>query len=509
MFCYIYGNYTSNTSLNQIYFIDTMAILLKKIPKSSNMKGNICFGGMNVNLEQRIDEMRDEIIRSTQEIISKKSVKSSPDGDMPFGKDIHECFTYAMDLCEGFGFKTKNVDNYAGHAEFGDGEETVGVLVHLDVVPEGDNWTYPPYGGEIHDDKIYGRGTIDDKGPAIAVLYAMKAVKDSGVKLSKKIRIIFGLDEESEWESLKYYLDREKAPNVAFTPDADFPAIHGEKGLLIFDLAKTFTSKASDGGVKILSIKGGNRPNMVPDYCEASLISSNSLKSKLEAYVKENDVRLEILEEDAKTTIKSYGVSAHGSLPEHGQNAVSQLILFLNTLDLAAGEVSEFIGLYGKKIGMEYYGESIGCGFKDEPSGNLVFNVGVIDLTEDKVNVTINIRYPVTFTEKTVYNGMEKELADTGINIVPDVHIAPIYLPKDHELIQKLMKVYREFTGDNRDPIVIGGGTYARSMENAVAFGPLFPGQPELAHQKDEYIAIEDLINITKIYANALYELAK
>jgi len=462
-----------------------------------------------VNLEQRIDEMQDEIIKSTREIISKKSVKSSPEPDMPFGKDIHECFTYTMDLCEGFGFKTKNVDNYAGHAEFGDGEEVVGVLVHLDVVPEGDNWTYPPYGGEVHDGKIYGRGTIDDKGPAIAALYAMKAIKESGVKVNKKIRIIFGLDEESGWESLEYYLKQEKAPSVAFTPDADFPAIHGEKGILIFDLAKTFTNKASDEGVRVSSIKGGNRPNMVPDYCEAKLISTSSLKSKLEAYVKANDVKLEILEEENKITIKSYGISAHGSLPEHGQNAVSQLILFLNTLDLAAGDISDFIKLYSEKIGMEYYGESIGCGFKDEPSGNLIFNVGVIDLTEDRVTVTVNIRYPVTFTDKAIYEGMEKGLTDTGVNIVPIEHVAPIYLPKDHELIQKLMKVYREFTGDNSEPVVIGGGTYARSMENAVAFGPLFPGQPELAHQKDEYIATDDLIKITKIYANALYELAK
>ncbi|WP_432661814.1 dipeptidase PepV [Wukongibacter baidiensis] len=462
-----------------------------------------------MNLEQRIDAMQDEIIKSTQEIISKKSVKGSPESDMPFGRDIHECFTYTLGLCEEFGFKTKNVDNYAGHAEFGDGEEVVGVLVHLDVVPEGDNWTYPPYGGEIHDGKVYGRGTIDDKGPAVAALYAMKAIKDSGVKLNKKIRIIFGLDEESGWESLAYYLDREESPGVAFTPDADFPAIHGEKGILIFDLTKPFTNKASGEGIKILNIKGGNRPNMVPDYCEAHLVSDDSLGSKLEAYVKENDVKLEILEEDEKITIKSYGVSAHGSLPKHGHNAVSQLILFLSTLDLAAGDVSDFVKLYSEKIGMEYYGESIGCGFKDEPSGNLIFNVGVIDLTENQVKVTVNVRYPVTFNDKAVYEGMEKELTDTGVNIVPIEHVAPIYLPKDHELIKKLMKVYSEFTGDNSEPIVIGGGTYARSMENAVAFGPLFPGQPELAHQKDEYISIEDLIKITKIYANALYELAK
>lgn len=464
---------------------------------------------MNMKLDQRIEDMRDGIIKSTQEIIRKKSVKDSPQDGMPFGREIHECFTHTLNLCEDFGFATKNIDNYGGHAEFGDGEEVVGVLVHLDVVPEGDNWTYPPYGAEIHDDKIYGRGTIDDKGPAIATLYAMKAIKESGVKLSKKIRIIFGLDEESGWEGLNYYLKHEKAPGVAFTPDADFPAINGEKGLLIFDLVKDFTNKPSSKGVRILSIKGGNRPNMVPDYCEALLASDISLMEKLKDYVKENNVKLDICERDGNTIVKSYGVSAHGSLPKNGQNAVSQLILFLNTLDLSAGDASDFIKLYSDKIGMEYYGESIGCGFKDDPSGNLIFNVGVLDLTEDKVTLSINIRYPVTFTDKAVFDGIEEELVNTCISIVPREHKKPIYLPKDHELIQKLMKVYRKFTGDNSEPITIGGGTYARSMDNAVAFGPLFPGQPDLAHQKDEYIGIDDLIKITKIYADALYELAK
>ncbi|SKC85512.1 dipeptidase PepV [Maledivibacter halophilus] len=462
-----------------------------------------------MNLEQKVEEMRDEIIGSTQEIIRLKSVKDSPKDEMPFGQDIHECFMHALNLSEKVGFKTKNIDNYGGHAEFGDGEEVVGVLVHLDVVPEGDNWTYPPYGGEIHDGKIYGRGTIDDKGPAVSALYAMKAIKESGLKLNKKIRIIFGLDEESGWDSLKYYLTKENAPDVAFTPDADFPAIHGEKGILIFDITKRFKKNYKDNGIKVLKIKGGNRPNMVPDYCEAHLISDSSIKEKLEAYKENNKIKLEIEEKEDTIIIKSYGVSAHGSLPEKGENAVSQLILFLNSLNLAEGDASDFIKLYSEKIGMEYYGESIGCGFKDDPSGNLIFNAGVIDLDEKGVKLTVNIRYPVTYTHTEVIEGMEKELKDTGFDIVVLENMDPIYLPKEHEVIQKLMKVYREFTGDDSEPITIGGGTYARSMENAVAFGPLFPGQPELAHQKDEYIEIEDLIKITKIYANALYELAK
>lgn len=462
-----------------------------------------------MDFSKMVDALQDDIIKSTQEIIRIKSVKDSPKENMPFGEGIDDCLKYALELSKDLGFDTKNIDNYAGHADLGSGDEVVGILVHLDVVPEGDNWSYPPYGGEIHDGKIYGRGTIDDKGPAIATLYAMKAIKDTNIKLSKKIRIIFGTDEESGWQGIDYYLKHEKVPDMAFTPDADFPAIHGEKGIQIFDLKKSFKGNLKDNGVQVTKIKGGNRPNMVPDYCEAHIISDRSIKELVNTYSKENDLKIEIIENEGKSIIKSYGISAHGSLPESGQNAISQLIVFLNTLELADGDIKDFIRFYKDKIGMEYYGESIGCGFKDEESGNLIFNVGMIDLDEDNVALSINVRYPITNTSEDVLSGIEKALINTGITIDLHEHKAPIYLPKDHELIQKLMKVYRNFTGDNRDPITIGGGTYARAIDNAVAFGPLFPGQPELAHQKDEFISIDDLMNITKIYANALYELAK
>ncbi|RKD22140.1 succinyl-diaminopimelate desuccinylase [Caminicella sporogenes DSM 14501] len=462
-----------------------------------------------MNLNERIEKMKDEIIKSTQEIIRIKSVKDEPKENMPFGEGIYKCLQYALNLSKSFGFKTKNIDNYAGHAEFGNGDEVVGILVHLDVVPEGDNWTYPPYGSEIHDGKIYGRGAIDDKGPAIAALYAMKALKDSGIKLNKKIRIIFGTDEESGWKGIEYYLKHEKAPDLAFTPDADFPAINGEKGILIFDLNKNFQKNSDNNGVKIIKIKGGNRPNMVPDYCEAHLIYNESLKEKIDKYTKENNVKLELIENNNKKIIKSFGISAHGSLPESGQNAISQLIVFLGTLNLSKGEIADFIKFYNDKIGMEYYGQSIGCGFEDEESGKLIFNVGIIDLNENRVKLSVNVRYPITNTQDDVLTGIEKELIDTGIVLNLHEHMAPIYIPKDHDLIKKLMNVYKDFTGDEREPITIGGGTYARAIKNAVAFGPLFPGEPELAHQRDEYISIENLIKITKIYAHALYELAK
>lgn len=180
-----------------------------------------------------IDAMKADLIKTTQDLIRFKSVKTPAEPGKPFGTGIDDCLTFALKTAEDFGFATRNVDHYAGYAEMGQGSEMVGVLVHLDVVPEGDGWTHDPYGGELADGRIYGRGVNDNKGPAAAVLIAMKAIQDSGVSLSKRVRLIFGTDEESGWACMDYYKQHEEIPAVAFSPDADFPAIHGEMGILV------------------------------------------------------------------------------------------------------------------------------------------------------------------------------------------------------------------------------------------------------------------------------------
>lgn len=459
-------------------------------------------------LNSIVDSMREDIIRTTQEMIRIRSVKEAPMGDMPFGEGIQKCLDYTVNLCETMGFKTENIDNYALHADLGQGTETLGILAHIDVVPEGDNWDYDPYGAVIADGRIYGRGAIDDKGPAVAALYAMKALKETGAPMKKKVRIIFGTDEESGWECMDHYFAKMPAPDFGFTPDADFPAIHGEKGILIFDLVKPLPKPYTGEGIRLVSINGGNRPNMVPDSCEAFLADTVDLSDAAEAYALEADVKVETFTEANGARIKVHGVSAHGSLPEKGVNAISHMMLFLGRLPLASGDMRDLVSTYCHRIGLEYYGEHIGCGFEDADSGKLIFNVGMIKGTETEVNVTVNIRYPITNSDETVYTGIRDALAGTGIDIEHHEHKKPIYFPKDHPLIETLMGVYREQTGDmESQPITIGGGTYARAMDNCVAFGPLMPGMPELAHQKNEFIGVEHLIQMTKIYAHALYKL--
>lgn len=459
-----------------------------------------------------IDSYEKDIIKSTQDIVAIRSVEEEAKPNMPFGEGPYKALQFALDLAKEMGFETKNLDNYAAHADLGEGDEVVGVLVHLDVVPEGDGWTYPPYGGEIHDGKIYGRGTTDDKGPAIACMYAMKALKESKVSLSRKIRIIFGTNEETGWGCMKHYFAHEKAPDMAFTPDADFPVIHGEKGIIVFDLVKKLNSN-SCGEITLKSLKGGNAPNMVPDYCEAVLQLEEPLiiEEKLEHYIKNTGYPLSLERHGHQVKISSKGISAHGSTPEKGKNAISYLMAFLGEILNDECDICEFVRMYNEKIAFKHHGENIGCAFEDDVSGKLNFNPGMIRLEEDKIRLTINVRYPIKSSAEEVYDGIRDSLRGTLIELIEgEEDTKPLYVPEDNFLVKKLMDVYRKQTGDkDSEPITIGGGTYARAMDNAVAFGPVFPGQKEVAHQKDEFISIEHLMKITKIYAHALYELAR
>jgi succinyl-diaminopimelate desuccinylase len=463
-----------------------------------------------MNINGKIDELREELINSTQGILKIKSIEEDAMPGMPFGEGVGKSLEYALKLSEDLGFKTVNMDGYIGYAEYGEGEDYIAVLGHLDVVPEGDGWIHPPYGAEIHDGKMYARGAADDKGPIIAALYGLKAVKDVGLSLSKRVRIIFGTNEETGCHEMDYYRKREKPPVGGFTPDAEFPIIYGEKGITIFDVVKDLNVK-QQGEVVIKYIKGGHRANMVPDYCEAGINTKDvqGLINAAKVFAGESsyDIKAEVI--DNLVVIKSFGESAHGSLPQNGKNAIMQLFAFLEKLDLGQNDIADFISFFNKNAGMDVYGDSFGVGLEDEPSGKLSFNVGTILMNEDKVNVRLNLRYPVTFKLEDMMNPFNERLKGTGIRVEDFEHVAPLFYSEDHPLIKTLQNVYTEQIGQEAKLIAIGGGTYAKSMDNIVAFGPLLPGKPDTIHKPNEYIEVEDLILCAKIYGNAIYELAK
>ena len=451
-----------------------------------------------------------EMVETLKELVSIKSVVTKPEANMPFGKGVDEAFSYMLDKSSKLGFRTFDADRFGGHAEMGEGEECMGILAHLDVVPEGDGWTYDPFGGTVENGRMYGRGTNDDKGPAVAALYAMKAVMESGAPLKKRVRLIYGLDEEvGEWEGIVKYLETAGTPDFGFTPDADFPLVHAEMGILVFDIVKKF-KKTQKQGIVLKSISGGQAYNMVADKCSTVITADNYslIKEKADEFRKRTGYEISYKPKGRSLEILTEGVPAHGARPDKGLNAISVMMFFLKEIDFENDDVNDFVQFYNDKIAFDLHGRNIGVGFKDEVSGNLIWNTGVIRCDEEMGSFTINVRYPVTGTMEAVYEGMAPHLDEFGCGVVKGAHKAGIYIPEDDKLIVTLMDIYRKHTGDHETkPIVTGGGTYARAMSNAVAYGIKFPGEEATEHQKNEYIDINNMMKGAAIYADAIYRL--
>lgn len=469
------------------------------------------------NYLELIEEYKEDMIRDLSDIIAIPSVVNEEENSSyPFGDNVQKAFEKMLEIAQRDGFEVKNVDNYGGHIEWKGTDPEKGIFAivgHLDVVPAGDGWDSPPFEANIRDNKLYGRGSIDDKGPAMCGYYALKALKDSGFRPAMNIRLILGLDEETAWKGMFYYMDREEKPVMGFSFDADFPVIHCEKGLMEFDI-KSKLGDRTESGIKVLSIEGGNAPNMVADKAKGVFSGKknvlNILKEKALTLASRNSYDIDAEFEGENLVIVAKGVSAHGAMPEKGLNAISIMMEALIGMEFEDRGLQDFVEFYCEKIGFNYHGEKIGCNLEDEPSGKLNFNVGIIKVTPEDLSLTINIRHPVTFDKEDVYNGIKKNTDPKGYVIEERDYLDSLYVPKDNELVKVLMDVYSEFTGDKESsPIVIGGATYARTVPNSVAFGPVFPGEPAVEHQPNEYISIPSMIKATQIFAEAVYRLTK
>lgn len=461
---------------------------------------------------EEVEKRKEDIIRDTQAFLQIKSVweeETAKEG-APFGEGVAKALSFMLHKGEKDGFTSKNLEGYAGHLEMGQGEELVGILCHVDVVPEGDGWTTPPYSADIRDGKIFARGAIDDKGPTMAAYYAMKIVKELGLPLSKRVRMILGTDEESNWKCVDHYFKHEEMPTMGFAPDADFPIINAEKGICDFYIVQN--KEEHEGGKTVLvSFSSGRRLNMVPDFAEAVVVSEGAtdIASQYEAYVQKEGKAGKAIVEGNSVTLQVEGISAHGSTPEKGENAGLTLVNFLAKLSLD-GRARQFVTFVAETFTGDTLGKKAGIAYEDEITGPLTINVGHLSYTkEEGGKLGLNMRYPVTTNLAETLQAFTNSLSEKGFHIADVSDSRPHHVDKDHVLIRTLQHVYEEATGEKAELLAIGGGTYARSLKAGVAFGPLFPGQEELAHQKDEYIEIESMLKATAIYAHAIYELAK
>ena len=468
------------------------------------------------------------MVKTLQELIKLKSVRGEPlqdidDGLLPFGNDVHQAFKYMLNLGRKDDFTVENVDNYGGHIEFGGlildsddqvveiSDEIVGILGHLDVVPEGNDWNYSPFGGEIKEGRIYGRGASDNKGPIVATYYAMKALKESGFVPEKKIRLILGLDEETKWEGINYYFSKENHPTIGFTPDAEFPVINGEKGIITFELAKKI-GKTNQKGLQLISLSGGNAANMVADTARAVLRGDDydKVRDIVSGFKKERGHSILVKGIGKNLEIITKGISAHGARPEKGLNSISIMMELLGKLPIINEDILEFIDFSITQIGFKHNGQSLGCGYSDSYSVKLNLNVGMASLNKEIGKLVINIRYPISMDQEDIYSAINENVQRHSFGIIRINHQKPIFFKEDDPLIRTLMEIYEKHTSDkDSKPIVIGGGTYARATDNIVAFGATFKGEEEVAHQKNEYISVESLVKVSKIYADAIYSLCK
>lgn len=469
----------------------------------------------SIDWMKEVEKRESELIKDAQELLKIKSVLDEENAapEAPLGEGVKEALDFLLNLGEKDGFTAKNVGNLAGHLEFGQGEEIVGILCHVDVVPEGDGWSSDPYGAEIRDGKIYARGAIDDKGPTMAAYYAMKIVKELGLPLNKRVRMIIGTDEESDWRCVDHYFEHEEMPKMGFAPDADFPIIYAEKGIADYDLVyKASGADKAECDVEVAEFSSGRRYNMVPDFARAVLNvlqGQTDLVQRFEDHKKQYELQGKALVENGQLILELEGVSAHGMEPDNGKNAGLLMANFLSQLNLD-GNSDKFFQFVSKYLGKDSRGKELGVAYSDDITGDLTINVGKLSYSAEKGGrAGLNMRYPVTTDlEKTkeILNGV---LEEEGFVIENFSNSNPHHVDEKDFLIQTLKKVYEEQTGEKAELISIGGGTYARSLKSGVAFGPLFPGRPDIAHQKDEYMIIEDLLKATAIYAQAIYELAR
>lgn len=443
-------------------------------------------------IKNYIASKRDEMVSDLSELIRIPSVMADPTENCPFGENNVKALNKAEEICQKYGFFTKNCDNYAISADLlNNGEKHLGILCHLDVVPEGNGWTKPPFELTAEDGKLFGRGAIDDKGPAIAALYAMRCVKELGFTIDKNVRLILGSNEENGSADMEYYQKKESFPPLLFTPDGSYPLINIEKGMMRIKLSHSCSGK-------IVSISGGTMINAVPESAKAAVkIPAETLQKAAEKL--SCKVKFDITEENGVSHISAHGRSAHASTPELGTNALTALLGLLAECDVEEAKAFAELFPFGETDGA-------GCGIKcsDKESGAATTVLSVAEITGGNIVCMQDIRFPVCESCKGILEKLEKAAKAVNIGVEPVMQSEPHHVSAESEFVKTLLGVYESVTGQKGEPIAIGGGTYVHETENGIAFGAEFPEEDNNMHGADEFIKEESLLLNAEIYANAI-----
>lgn len=437
------------------------------------------------------EKHQEEAVETLKALVAIPSVLDEADKGPghPFGKHVVAALDKTLEICGKLGFSTfKDPEGYYGYAETGEGKDLFGILCHLDVVPAGEakDWDTPAFEAVIKDDAIAGRGTQDDKGPSVAALYAVKALMDQGLTFNQRIRFIFGTDEENLWRCLKKYDEKEEQITQGFAPDSEFPLIFAEKGLLQAYLTGPGTSEAA--------VEAGGALNVVPAVAPYSGAHLEEVKEKLKQHGFDF--------EDHGAEIIVLGKSIHAKDAPEGINAISRLAIALS-------EIIDFapLNFLGKLVKENATGANVVGKTEDEQSGELTMNFASLSITPEETKIGVDMRIPVTVKKDDVAEKLADKVQAYDLTYQEYDFLDSLYVPIESQLIQDLLATYREFTGDMTEPMISGGATFARTMNNCVAFGAKFETDPNTEHQANERWALDSMYRAMDIYAEAVYRL--
>lgn len=462
---------------------------------------------MNIErLDELFDRYKQDMLLDLCALCAIPSVHGPAEPGAPFGRENRRALDFMLRRAADFGLEALDVDGYACHVDLGQGEQTLGILCHLDVVPAGEGWQTDPFAPVLKDGFLIARGATDDKNACVLSLYALRILKEAGFPLKHRIRLVMGCDEERGSSDMAYYKQKIGMPDYGFSPDGSFPVVYAEKGIHRVELR----AQLPEGGA-LRSMQAGTVVNVVPNHCFVTLAPADPEAAR-RALLAE-DPQLSIQTEGGLLRLDVQGVSSHAAMPEKGVNAASRALELLarTSLGLSDGELA-LVRTLAKALPVDkgYDGHGLGAALADEPSGALTMNLGLLTLEKGSLCATLDIRQPVTFDDAQVLGAISKALQGSGLSASTRSYSPPLYLSKDHPLVETLLKTYRDITGDPAEPISMGGGTYARSMRNCVAFGPEgLPGETSGGmHEAGEHLCLRDFYTSGRIYLHALASLA-
>lgn len=437
------------------------------------------------------ENYKKDYIRDLKKLVSFKSFLKNID-DYP-NIEQKNALKFMSNLAKKENFKTDySKDGYYGYIEYGKGEKMIGILGHLDVVDPGDTkkWETDPFNLVEKNGYLIGRGTIDDKGPMMLAFYLLKYLKESKIKLNKRVRLIYGTDEETLWRGIAKYIENEELPEMGFTPDATFPAIYGEKALLQWKTEEDFKGKN-------FKIWGGQSVNAVPDF--AVYEGKNIQKIKANAKKHNFDYKIE------KNKIHFLGKAEHAMVPEGGINAIQRLAICLEGI-----VDSKIIKFVANELKEEVNGITLFDKVIKDKTGIITVNLGKLEIKNNKLIAWFDHRIPILITSKEEVESLLKEkLTKYQLEYQKFDFLKSIYADKNSKIIKILMDSYKKITNNfDAQPYTTGGATYARSMENIFAFGPFVKEEINTEHQPNEKMKIQILKEAFEIYKEAIINLS-